>query len=954
MKQFLLETFNIRPGEERAILLLLLFSTFFGAGDAFLYASSTSLFLKQFPSETMPYAFVASGLAGYALWYLSSRLQKWIGPLAMLGIFMIIVVAGTAFYAYSCTVAEQNPYIIFSVFIWMKIALYLGVVVFWGMAGSLFDLRQGKRLFGLIGTGEIISSTLGFLAVPFILRFISISQMMNLAAVAFAGCWAVYFWIRRSFTEMRDNKSTPEKIESQPEQTRKKGLFSLLADRYILLVFIGSMLPVFSINIVDYVFFDQARINFPDKEVSAGFFGYFWGFVSLAELLVKTFVSGRIITRYGVYTGLIVLPALMLFGMFLSGIAGTVLGATGLFFSFVAFSRMLDRVLRVSFNDPIFQILYQIFPAADKSTIQNTVEGGPKNLANSLAGALLLLLSFAGVKNLVTYTYLYVIVGLVWIYVCAVLYREYRSRLQDKVNHRSASVPEKKKHIYTYPQAEKISISQAEALIMSADPADRIKAAISLGRVVRYRSVQIIRELLNDPHPAVKRAAIATSALFKTPELNADLVLALSDPLVRHAAAAALVEIGAVALNELERGFHKLYDLETRRIILDTMGKIGGKKALSLLRDKLTYPDRLVRFEVMVALADSGYRVTLEEKPVVKQAIEVEMNGYFWANAAYLDCAESPGYDKDDKLARALEHEIAQKKNHIFALLAVMFDANTIRAVRDSIAGTGEGRGYALEILDLMVTPDVKELLAPIIEDLPPAEALRKFRDLYPQSRMSGFDRLRDILNADMATANRWTKACALNSLRLLRFSAAEKELLLSMIVHPDLLLAETAATLLYERDRNAWQEALLRFRTNKGSSIVNILESAPAGSTRMQRAYALMNVGRSMTLNSAPLHTLIDLAQHIQDIYIPPDAMYKPALSEYMAILCSGALYPVDNPHISSAIYTGHLLEGECTWKADSQQGAVLLHIPSINAAEYGLVQQTTTISSSPIPEYA
>ena len=46
--------------------------------------------------------------------------------------------------------------LVFGLVLWYRLLYVLLGLVFWGLAGRLLDLRQGKRLFGLVGTGELL------------------------------------------------------------------------------------------------------------------------------------------------------------------------------------------------------------------------------------------------------------------------------------------------------------------------------------------------------------------------------------------------------------------------------------------------------------------------------------------------------------------------------------------------------------------------------------------------------------------------------------------------------------------------------------------------------------------------------------------------------------------------------------------------------------------------------
>src|SRR3989339_144268 len=124
MKQALYKTFHIAEGEGYGVFLLILQSFFLGVFYGSLDISASALFLKAFPASMLPKAFVISGIAGIVLTAVYTRLQNII---ALLG--------------------------------------------FWGIAGRVFTLRQGKRLFGLIDSGQVFGVIISSYTIPLILFF---------------------------------------------------------------------------------------------------------------------------------------------------------------------------------------------------------------------------------------------------------------------------------------------------------------------------------------------------------------------------------------------------------------------------------------------------------------------------------------------------------------------------------------------------------------------------------------------------------------------------------------------------------------------------------------------------------------------------------------------------------------------------------------------------------------
>ena len=87
------------------------------------------------------------------------------------------------------------------------------------------------------------------------------------------------------------------------------------------------------------------------------------------------------------------------------------------------------------------------------------------------------------------------------------------------------------------------------------------------------------------------------------------------------------------------------------------------------------------------------------------------------------------------ELRAALEREVAATAERVFDLLAFIHERLAVQRVAAHIArGPKEKRAYAHEVLDLVLDPRTRELVAPLVEDVASTERLRRLSARYPQS----------------------------------------------------------------------------------------------------------------------------------------------------------------------------------------------------------------------------
>jgi ATP/ADP translocase len=160
---------KIEPGEGWPLSLLMAHSFFMGIAIVTFFAASSALFLTEFGSETLPYVYIASAIISTLTGMVYTWFEKWVSIRKLLiGTLFFLLLSVSAFRLGLQYTDAHWP--AFGMMAWFTVLNALLSVEFWGLAGRLLDVRQAKRLFGLAGSGEMISSVIGGLLTPLFLR----------------------------------------------------------------------------------------------------------------------------------------------------------------------------------------------------------------------------------------------------------------------------------------------------------------------------------------------------------------------------------------------------------------------------------------------------------------------------------------------------------------------------------------------------------------------------------------------------------------------------------------------------------------------------------------------------------------------------------------------------------------------------------------------------------------
>ncbi len=893
MKNAILNALNIRKGEETAITLLLLYSFFMGSVIAFFYTAATSLFVVSFDSSVLPYAYIGGGIMSYLVWLVYARIERAVSfqKLVLLGITLLLVSVG--FFVVGIQYFN-NKWLTFLMFVWIRVFVFISVVGFWGLATKLFDLRQGKRIFGLISTGEVISDMVGFFSIPLVLKFIDTSDLLYISLFGLVICLVLMIYMLNRFKK-------PLSISETKEEKKMNTSFKfVLKDKYLTLLILMAVLPMFGMCFADFSFLHQIKVEYTDANVLAGFLSIFFGATAVVEFILKSFFSGRLLDKYGLKVALPILPVVLAGSVFLAISSGVLYGTTGLFFSFIAFTKMIDRVLRSAIYDPSYQILYQPLHAEDRLNAQGMVEGMAKGLGFALAGVVVLIFTRFHALSLVHINILFILILGVWVKMSLNMYKEYRGSLskiltsEEKSNSHSGIYksnltalckiiedekepninlilnimgqvePQKmhrflqrilagssaghqkkileqiknkrilaaetiiKEYLLSNPNApnkELFESTQAflhqtrnedfDALLeLSQSPENkkRTLAANLLAYSGSYKTYKILQALLQDENPETRKAALLSSGQIGKRELWPHIIRNLFDSAYSTQAISALKMIGEPVLPELDNLFDKHSTTKNVRLkIICIYGCVKGKKALNFLRSRIQYPDETIRQNVFKALSKMEYRAKLLDVSLIKETIDEEIAITVWIMAAMADIQNE---ENMPLLKEALEYELAQKKENVFLLLSMIYDSRTIRYIQESFqTGTHETKVYATEILDLTVSPEIKMIFLPLLDDLSPEENLQIFKDNYPQQKMSVFERLKDIINKDYLKINRWTKACAIMHLEEYK---ENETVLLSNFLNPDPFIMQNSVAILKKQNSERFRVVLEKLGKDK------------------------------------------------------------------------------------------------------------------------------------------
>jgi hypothetical protein len=206
-----------------------------------------------------------------------------------------------------------------------------------------------------------------------------------------------------------------------------------------------------------------------------------------------------------------------------------------------------------------------------------------------------------------------------------------------------------------------------------------------------------------------------------------------------------------------------------------------------------------------------GYRAQEYQAARIKITIEQDIEDSIWNLSALINI---PDLEENRALREALKQEISHNYDHIFMLLELNYDPESIKLVKENIeSGISDNITFALELLDTFITEDLKPKLFPLLDDIPVSEKIRKLDEFFAPESFENFEEVcRKIINRDYNRLNRYTKALALFYLSKVEGLEVHDYIVACMFSN-DPLMRQTAAWVIYNVNLDEYERHTSRLR---------------------------------------------------------------------------------------------------------------------------------------------
>ncbi len=481
--------FDVRRGEYLRTLFMSLYLLFVLFAYYILKPVSQSLFLNNFDIEKLPYLYILVAASGGVLAYSYTKLAVRTSlrtAVATSTALVLVCLLGFWF-----LVQPERPWAYYLFNVWVSLFSIVMVSQGWLVAANVFDSREAKRIYGLLGMGSVLGAAFGGSFTALLVDNIGTNNLMFAS-----GGMVLLAYASFRLTLMQKGVSLDRARAAETSETGEPFHFSDLVSAFVryrhLQVIIAIIALTYMVDVmVEYQFSAMAKQTFSGDHLTA-FLGSFRGlYVNLITFVLQLFLTAYVVSRFGVGGTLQVMPTVIgLCSMAMFAFPGLAAAAV---------ARLGEAASRYSFNRTGMELLYLPLPAELKNRTKAFVDIFMDRMARGFGGVMLILLT--GVLQLpLRYLSLVVLMlSAVWIYLAARAKEEYIVTVRKRLELRRLDLESARITV-----AEPATLALVEQTAASSIPRQAVYALSLLAEAPGYNLNPQLLKSVSNPAPEVR------------------------------------------------------------------------------------------------------------------------------------------------------------------------------------------------------------------------------------------------------------------------------------------------------------------------------------------------------------------------------------------------------------------------------------------------------------------
>jgi AAA family ATP:ADP antiporter len=546
MKKLFRKLFDIRVGEAPVATLMFFYGFLIIASLSVLKPVRNSLFLIRFGSEKLPFVYVLVALFSALVAVIYTKYSKKIRLNRLIHTTLLIAIATLLIFWFLLYSGYESAWFLYAFYIWVAIFGVITGTQFWLLANDIYNAREAKRLFGLIGAGAISGGIFGGYLTSFLAPRFSTENMIFFC-VGFLVLCQVFVWSiwERTKHLTHTQKSARQKLVTQT-RAQENPVKLIMSSRH--LAYLAGILGVGVIvaNLADYQFATIASQARPEADSLTAFFGLWLSNLNILSLIIQLFFTGRIIKHLGVTASLLFLPFAIM------------IGAVAVFINPVLWSAILikmgDGGLKHSINKASTELLAIPIPADIKNRAKSFIDVFVKNAAKGLGGLLLITLIIAPRLPVQYVSLIIIALILVWLFLIFRMRDEYVNSFRTAIEKRSIDLEDQSLNV------DDAAVFKSFTKVLDGKSERQILYVLDMLEGVENKElIPYLEKLIEFPTNAVKSAVLEMALLYEDLNLSrkAQDLVSSDNPTVQAQAIRYICKTSADPVSTLEEFFRQ-------------------------------------------------------------------------------------------------------------------------------------------------------------------------------------------------------------------------------------------------------------------------------------------------------------------------------------------------------------------------------------------------------------
>ncbi|HEX3755594.1 MAG TPA: MFS transporter [Rhizomicrobium sp.] len=367
MGVFLKRIAGVEPQEVRAVLIAFTYFFFLMASYFILRPlrdTMGSVYGVKHLQDLFTGTFLLSFIVAPVFAGLASRIRL---AVFLPWVYGFIAITMVGFY-FAFQANENNRWIAAAFYVWLSTFNLLTISVFWSVMADIFSKTQAKRLFGFIAAGGSIGA---WVAPAFVTFFVDAVGTNNLLLISAGGFVITALLVRlvegaKQKLKIADPDAQQTSLSHRLGGNPFDGFTLLFKSPYLLMIALFLLLMTWISTVIYFQLQDVISREFASKAARTQAFASIDLAVNSGAVLIQLFGTGRFIRRFGVTTGLLLNPVIMVFAFLAVAFSPVLMVLGGI--------QVVRRVAEYAVAKPCRDMLFTVVDQQAKYKAKNVIE----------------------------------------------------------------------------------------------------------------------------------------------------------------------------------------------------------------------------------------------------------------------------------------------------------------------------------------------------------------------------------------------------------------------------------------------------------------------------------------------------------------------------------------------------------------------------------------------------